>query len=58
MRTATRQLTYDAPPTVTITSPRDWETFGAATSVDAQVSGNATNMTGLVDRPITHVRRT
>jgi large repetitive protein len=53
-RTATRQVTYDAPPTVTITSPRDWETFGAATSVNgAPVSGNATNLTGLVDRPIT-----
>jgi large repetitive protein len=52
-RTATRAVGYDAPPVVTITSPRDWETFGPATSINgAPVSGNASNLTGLVDRPI------
>jgi len=50
----TRTVTYDAPPVVTITSPRDWETFGPAASINgAPVSGNASNLTGLVDRPIT-----
>jgi hypothetical protein len=39
-RTATRTVTYDAPPVVTITSPRDWETFGLAASINgAPVSG-------------------
>ncbi len=53
-RTATRSVTYDAPPIVTLTSPRDWEVFGPAVGVNgAPVSGNASNLTGTVDRPIT-----
>jgi len=53
VREFSRTVTYDAPPVVTIISPRDWETFGLATSINgAPVSGNASNLTGLVDRPI------
>lgn len=54
-RTVVRHVTFDAPPTVTVTSPSDWQSFGPTS---LQVSGNSTNLTGGVERPISIVGTT
>jgi len=46
-------IQYDAAPTIRVTSPADFQTFGPAQAPpNSTPSGNASNLTGTVDRPI------
>jgi len=46
-------VTYDAPPVVTITSPRDWQIFGPiAASGTGPSPGGSTDLAGTVERPV------
>lgn len=61
VRTATRTVTYDVAPVVTIDAPLDWEILGPPTPAAAgPLPGGAINLTGAVQRPVTvrgHVDR-
>ena len=46
-RTATRTITFDAPPVVAFTSPNDFQTFGAISPTSPR------DLTGNVERPVT-----
>ena len=46
-RTATRTITFDAPPVVVFTSPNDFQTFGAINPTSPR------DLTGNVERPVT-----
>ncbi|WP_208113773.1 hypothetical protein, partial [Tahibacter aquaticus] len=45
-------LNYDAPPTVTITSPSDWQTLGALAGGSGPVPGGSRDLAGSVERPV------
>jgi hypothetical protein len=53
VRSATRTVSHDAPPRISVTSPRDWQTFGPVDGGGAPVPGGATNLSGAVERPVT-----
>jgi hypothetical protein len=52
VRTATAHVTYDAPPSIVITGPADFSTFGRVESNGAPVPGGAIDLTGSVQRPV------
>lgn len=49
---STLQLTYDAPPRVTLISPQDWQTLGPVAGGNGPVPGGSTDLTGSVERPV------
>lgn len=49
---STLQLSYDAPPRVTLISPQDWQTLGPVAGGNGPVPGGSTDLTGSVERPV------
>lgn len=49
---ASSSVNYDAPPSVTLTSPSDWQTLGPLAGGGGPVPGGSRDLAGSVERPV------